>query len=238
MQNENKVKEEVIDDKTNHRENSKNNILEPIKMISSLTSVQLEQIAINFSSYDFTISGYKKLVDLLEGSSLDFVEVSKLIVFLRYLQDKLGNVSGDKNNFESNLTDFLKLHGFDEQEAREVSASIYTKLWEVYNDKSEITSWYKTGIIDSLLNFDGFVEIRPVFIDDKMCELLPVAVLRVALTKDYQNPQNFVFQVSYDELEELERKITKMKERLGSVGEKLKGQEVLNIFINNTLSNH
>ena len=219
-----------VPDNDDSTADEKSSLVESIKLLNLFDEEQTDKMGGAFSTYNFSLASYKKLVEQVGLPHLSFAQASELVGFLRYFQENLGGTVKDNKNFEAAFIDFLKFHEVDDVEAKDLSEEFYRKLWRIYNSKLENLDWHRSGLIDVLLDFDGFVDLRPVFYESMIVDLLPVVIFRAALQKDFENPRNVVFQMSVEEFGELKTKIDDVQEKLKGIEDKLENGDLLNLL--------
>jgi hypothetical protein len=206
-----------------------NPIIEVLETILALKEEHVSVIGEYISNYNSS-SSYKNLPDAIK-EHFDLLEATNLFTFLKYAQNSLQDDFSNADELKIELVDFFKSHSIEKSE--DWSAKLNNRLWKIFdnNKKIETFEWHQSGVVDKLLDFDSFVDIRPVFIDNKISNLIPIVIFRVAIHKDYENPKSFVFQATKEEFEDLENKIKDAKERLAKITDKLSNDVVTNLFI-------
>ncbi len=211
------------------KKNPQNPIIEVLETILALKEEHVGVIGKHISNYNSS-SSYKNLPDEIK-KHFDLLQATNLFTFLKYAQNSLQDDFSNADELKIELIDFFKSHSIEKSE--DWSTKLNNRLWKIFdnNKKIETFEWHQSGVVDKLLDFDSFVDIRPVFIDNKISNLIPIVIFRVAIHKDYENPKSFVFQATKEEFEDLENKIKEAKERLAKITDKLSNDVVTNLFI-------
>jgi hypothetical protein len=191
-----------------------------IEQLSKLSDLQFENLlkAINKEGFNRSISRCNKLARELE-SDLSSRDVFTLLNALEGFYDNSREWEGFGREPLAELFEFAGINGELDGEIIQVG---YRRLREliVVNPVVENLNkyrWLQTGIIDTVVDFSSFVELRPHFADDrsKIEELLPIIIFRILTASDAGTHNSCVFQLTREGMTRMHAALIDAEKKLG-----------------------
>lgn len=169
----------------------------------------------------------KRLAIELDGG-LSAHDVFKMLGSLWYLKTRFrewGDADEDPEVAAHELLGFL---GLDKQLIGDIDDTLLCeRLGEILVESPEEAARaevhrLRTGIIDTVIDFDSFVDIRPRFSRDMTSveEFIPVVIFRVAVERDFGSDKSYVFQLSPGGVEALRTVLDDIDDQLVALSTK------------------
>lgn len=206
-------------------------LIQAIETVAHMSSPQIAEISkllsastVNFIKCRETAQKLQKLNG--NGDKFDAKRVAELINSLSFLRASLGSAAYVVQDVKKNLPDFLEFSGVDAETPVEVTEELSQKLVNAFSGDADTEQWHETGLLDVVIDFDSFVDLRPVFVektnggkegqekDFEYRKVLPMIVFRIAVQKDFAGPSSYVFQMTETELASLEAEVSRARRRL------------------------
>ena len=128
---------------------------------------------------------------------------------------------GDPETAVHELFEFIGLNKFIDED---VKGDLYRRVGELLLDDPAAESrymvqWLQTGIIDTAIDFDSFVDLRPRFSGDltTIAEFIPVVIFRAEVENDSGDTKSHVFQLTPDGVEVLRAVLNNIDDQLAAV---------------------
>lgn len=221
-----------------------NKLIKTIKFIGQMNDKQISEISqlllapsLNFIRCQETaekLEGYEKSESGVEVD-YDAKKIAEICSSLIYLRDNLGRSAYSENSLREKLPKLFNFNGISYDEVI-LPEDFYQKLADVYTKGLPTDRhWHETGLMDIALDFDSFIDIRPVFIEEEesedesenhnvkekdsqnkflFSEAIPMIVFRVAVQKDFGETKSYVFQMTEDSFASLETEVSRIRGRL------------------------
>jgi hypothetical protein len=160
------------------------------------------------------------------GAGLNAHDVFKMLGSLWYLKSRLHDWrdAADIGSATDELFEFL---GLDRQLGEDLDDQLKGRLVEILDHSPEQAvrdevHRLRTGILDTVIDFDSFVDLRPRFSEDlsSVEEFIPVVVLGIAVEKDFGPEESYVFQLSPEGIESLRAVLEDVDDRLAALSAK------------------
>jgi len=161
-------------------------------------------------------------------SGLSAHDIFKLLGSLWYLKTRFRDWGDADEDPEAAARELLGFLGLDKRLGGDVDdALLCARLGEILVDSPEETkraevNRLQTGIIDTVLDFNSFVDLRPRFSRDMSSveEFIPVVIFRVAVERDFGLDKSYVFQLSPEDLEALRTVLDDIDDQLTTLSTK------------------
>jgi len=193
--------------------------LRPIALIGQQEFKVLHEF-VSKNAFELQGDQAKKLATAINIAEAD---LAYLFSALAFLYNRVQSSGRSPQTSEAELSKLLDNIEIDEISADE-QATAKGRLTSVlkFNPNAEKMSKIrrlKTGFIDNAIDFSTFVDLRPNYIDGEIDEFIPIVQLRITTDSRISPEIYFVFQVDENGLEELEKVISRAREKLKKVTE-------------------
>lgn len=211
-------------------------LTQAISAIEKMNSDQIAEVGkvLSISNLSFIIcqdllEKLQKLETSGKPFNYDAKQIADIIRSLVYLRNNLGRAAFVKEDLKNTLPKLLE---FNEINFKHLSLNenTYQNLIELFSDGIEpVRQWHQTGLIDVVLDFDSFIDIRPVFLESetqykddrinenkeyKIEELISLIIFRVGVSKDFGSTKSYVFQMTETDFLALESEVARIRTRL------------------------
>lgn len=174
--------------------------------------------------FDSSYVRSKQLARQLGGeiSARDVSNIMRSLLFLKNRFRDWEGLEGDTETAVRELFEFIGLNNFaDEKTNRE----LYYRVGELLNEDDPaveqryMMQWLQTGIIETAIDFDSFVDIRPRFSSDSSTieEFIPVVIFRAEVENDYGDTKSHVFQLTTKGVDALRAVVISIDDQLSAV---------------------
>lgn len=151
-------------------------------------------------------------------------DVFKILGSLWYLKTRFrewDNADEDAETATRELLDFL---GLDKHLGGTAGDTLFARLGEILAESPEEAEReevhrLRTGILDTVIDFNSFVDLRPRFSKDMASveEFIPVVIFRVAVERDFGPEQSYIFQMSPEVTEALRSVLDDVDDQLAAL---------------------
>lgn len=200
--------------------------LNKLSVIGSLSDSQIDRLkellshtSVPFVKFQETADEINQS-DNLNLSAKDLIEIAK---FVRNIEANLGQNVQNETSLRKFLPEFLSYYDGDEAfEIEGLTDETYRNLLKLLpRDLEPISQWYESGILDSVLDIDSFVDVRPLIFNNRIEDLIPIIILRVAVRRDFEGNKSYQFQMTAEELSVFEEQFDKIRKELELIKEKM-----------------
>lgn len=202
-----------------------------IKIVAKLNEAQLDEVAQALTLSTLTFSKCQELTERLneynkqkDGEEIERYatkEVAEVYRILSYLQTNLGKAAQDITGLKKLLLELFKYN--DIYIENDFSEVVYQKLHRIFSGGNEpLVQWHESAIIDNVLDFDCFLDVRPVismdsdsdYSKDKINNLLSIVIFRIAVANEFDGVRSMVFQMTESDFEAFEAEVRSARRKL------------------------
>lgn len=198
-------------------------LYEAVKTINQLKNEDVSVISRLFLLSEPNFIDFQEVIKKIEesdtNSKFTLNNLTEIFNVLIYLQTQLGYVIFDEDKLRDNLPKLLEVNGFTNFSDEDIP---YDKIVRLYAEIHPERVWHENAVIDSQVDFDSFIDIRPVFkIDNEnednkitYSEQLIMIIFRLATRDDFGNIKSQVFQMNELGFRALEKEVEILRNKL------------------------
>lgn len=153
------------------------------------------------------------------GSKISVNDVQNILRSLQFLRNRTDD--GIDNEEPQAVYEVFEYVGLDKFFDRRKHAKVYERIGRLLRPTPAAETyyqreWLKSGIVDTAVDVDWFVDLRARFSDDRSAieELIPVVIFRLVLANDRGEERSQVFQLTDEMLTTFEAGVRSIDEQL------------------------
>jgi hypothetical protein len=185
------------------------NALEQIAELREEQFGRLREAVAGDAGLDISYARSKEIADKVGGelSARDVYNIVRSVIFLR---NRFIGLEASDADLQAALPELFEFIGLDKFVDRKLGGRIYQRVEQLVRESPEETRDFErqrlqTSIIDTAVDFDYSIDLRPRFSDDgsEVQEFVPAVIFRAVVANDREEKAH-VFQLTEETIEELE----------------------------------
>jgi hypothetical protein len=197
-----------------------------LQQVARLSEPQFSDLRASLTGPDSFDSDYVRCKQLASqlGGRLSAHDVSNIIRSVWFLKNRFRDWEESDSDPRTAVHELFEFIGLDKFIDEDMAGDLYPRVGELLADDPAaesryVVQWLQTGIIDTAIDFDSFVDLRPRFSGDlaTIAEFIPVVIFRAEVENDNGDTKSHVFQLTTDGVEVLRAVLNNIDDQLAAV---------------------